>query len=278
MIGATVNHLRYGKGVVTKEEDGKIYANFESGDKIFPYISFEKYVTFENPELQKEILEKAKFLKAEQENIDIQRREEIKKSLEENAQKQKQRKSNDSKKYNSWIKLEGQQDERKKHDAISVKDGEKTLYILNYNRKPSGVKDGAIVFVAAGITDENGISQQVIVGRGILNGFNDSNHVRDEWIQQYEWMEYYDWFLVLKEYEVLDDARCKGLTLEQVFREVGADTYPTSEGQDVSLQELKKKHLQKMHLMITDKAVEYINGELDKLFRRYGVRIYRSER
>ena len=65
--------------------------------------------------------------------------------------------------------------------------------------------------------------------------------------------------------------------LNQVFKAIGADTYPSSEGQNISLEELRRKHTQKMHMKITDKAADYINGELDKLFKRYGSQVYRSD-
>ena len=274
MVGETVRHIRFGEGIIIKEENGKIHVKFNEGEKKFPYASFEKYVTCDNPETQKSILEKAAAIKEESEkkstvnHIEPDNRNRI---------KGKGRKSNTSKDYNSWIKFEGRQNEKQKHDVVSVMDGDKTLYILNYHRKPSGVKNGATVFVAAGIQDDNGDPQQVIVGRGTLKGFDERNMVKEQWIAQYDWMHYHNWYLVLKKYEVLDAARCNGLTLNKVFRAIGGDTYPTSEGEDISMKELRQKHTQKEHLRITDKAVEYINSELDKLFRTYGVQTYCSD-
>ena len=90
-------------------------------------------------------------------------------------------------------------------------------------------------------------------------------------------MAHYSNYLVLREYENLSAARRYGLTLNQVFAAVGADTYPSSEGQNVSLEELRRKHTQKMHMKITNKAAEYIDGQLDKLFKRYGSQFYQSE-
>lgn len=182
-----------------------------------------------------------------------------------------------SKKYNSWIKFEGPQYETQIHDVISVREQGRTLYILNYVRRPSGVKDGATVFVACGYKDMYGNSQQVIIGRGILEGYSPDNVVKEEWIKKFYWMEHFCNYLVLKKFEVLDCERKKGLLLDQVYSVVGGDTYPSSEGQTVSIKDLRRKHTQKMHLMITDKAADYINSELDKLFKLYGVRVFRSE-
>ena len=245
MIGETVRHIRFGKGIIIKEENGKIYVKFNEGKRIFPYASFEKHVTCDNPETQKSILVKAATIKAEKAESKSKSTVNDIKPDNRNSNNEKRRKSNASKDYNAWIKFEGSQNEKQKHDVVSVVDGDKTLYILNYHRKPSGVKNGATVFVAAGIQDDNGNPQQVIVGRGTLKGFDERNMVKEQWIAQYD--------------------------------SIGGDTYPTSEGEDISMRELRQKHTQKEHLRITDKAVEYINSELDKLFKIYGVKTYCSD-
>lgn len=194
-----------------------------------------------------------------------------------NLQGEKRMSKTSSKKYNSWIKFEGSQYETQTHNVVSVSEQGRTLYILNYVRRPSGVKDGATVFVACGYKDIYGISQQVIIGRGILAGYSADNVVKEEWIEKYYWMEHFCNYLVLKKFEVLDSIRKNGLLLDQVYSVVGGDTYPSSEGQNISIKDLRRKHTQKMHLMITDKATDYINSELDKLFKLYGVRVFQSE-
>ena len=277
MIGKTVKHIRFGEGTITKEEKGKVYIQFDFGEKIFPYASFEKYLACDDHDLQKEFLEKAKAFKAEKEISEGKRSEELKKSLEKISDNKRNSYSRPTKKYNCWIKFEGPQNEMLPHEVMRVKDGNKTLFILNYVKSPSGVKDGAIVFVASGVQDDYGIPQQVITGKGILAGYDENNIVKPEWIAEHDWMAHYNNYLVLREYENLSVARRYGLTLNQVFAGVGADTYPSSEGQNVSLEELRRKHTQKMHMRITDKAAEYINSELDKLFKRYGSQFYRSD-
>ena len=189
----------------------------------------------------------------------------------------KKRNTSPTKKYDNWIKFEGPQNELLPHEVMCVKDADRTLYILNYVKRPSGVKDGARVFVASGIQDDYGVPQQVITGRGILAGYNENNIVKPEWIAKHNWMAHYRNYLVLRKYETLSAARRYGLTLNQVFAAVGADTYPSSEGQNVSLEELRRKHTQKMHMKITDKAAEYIDSQLDKLFKQYGGQLFQSD-
>jgi hypothetical protein len=277
MVGITVNHVKYGKGTITKEEDGKIYVNFEVGEKIFPYYTFEKFLTCDDPKIQEEIINKANSQKAEKEKAEEAKKAEIKRIAEEGAVKRAIRQSSKSKKYSSWIKFEGPQNEKQPHEMVSVQDNGKTLYILNYVKRPSGVEDNAIVFMAAGIQDDYGNAQQAIIGRGILCGYSNDDTVKPAWIEKYSWMSHYQYYLVLKEFECIDAARKDGLMLNQVLEAIGADTYPSSEGQDVPLEKLRGKHTQKMHMMITDRAVDYINTELDKLFKRYGSKVYRSE-
>lgn len=277
MTDKTVKHIRFGDGTITKEENGKVTIQFEIGEKIFPYTSFENYLTCVDSALQDEYLKKAEKTRAEKEASERKRREEVKKNLEQKALNKSKRIYSSSKEYNCWIKFEGPQNEMLQHEVMEVKDGNKTLYILNYVKRPSGVKEGARVFVASGIQDNYGVPQQVITGRGILAGYEETNIVKPEWIEKHEWMAHYSNYLVLREYENLSAARRCGLMLNQVFAAIGADTYPSSEGKDISLEELRRKHTQKMHMRITDKAAEYISSELDKLFNRYGSQIYRSD-
>lgn len=277
MIGKTVRHIRYGIGTIIKEENEKVVVQFDIGEKLFPYTSFETYLTCDDPDCQKELLRKAEISRAAKEESDKKKREDIKKSLEVSTERISRYKSTSAKNYNSWIKFEGSQNEMVPHEVMSVKDGERILYILNYVKRPSGVEDNATVFVSSGIQDENGVAQQVITGRGILAGFDEKNVVRPEWIEEHEWMAHFSNYLVLKEYETLNCARRYGLKLDQVFTAIGGDVYPSSEGQDISIKEFRQKHTQKMHLRITDKAADYINDELDKMVRKYGSTFYRSD-
>lgn len=277
MVGAIVRHAKYGEGTITKEEDGNVYIDFSIGEKVFPYRTLTKFVTCDDPAIQEEYLKKAAMQTTEKEKAAEAKKEEIKELVQKISEKKSERRSSDSKKYPSWIKFEGPQNERQPHEMVSVEDDGKTLYILNYVKKPSGVNDGDTVFMAAGIVDEDGNSQQAIIGRGTLCRFKDINEVKPAWIYKYDWMNHYKYYLVLKEFEVLDSARKDGLLLDRVLNAVGADTYPSSEGQDISLEKLRGKHTQKMHMMITNKATQFINDELDKLFEIYGSREYRSE-
>ena len=277
MSNKTVKHIRFGEGIITKEENGKVFIQFEVGEKKFPYTSFEKYVTCHDTTLQEEFLKKAEISKAVQEASESKRRERIKESMERINENKRKINTSSSKDYNCWIKFEGPQNEMLPHEVMGVKDGNRTLYILNYVKRPSGVKEGARVFVASGIQDDNGNPQQVITGRGILAGYDDDNVVKPEWIEKHGWMAHHSNYIVLREYENLSAPRRNGLLLNKVFIAVGADTYPSSEGQDVSLEELRRKHTQKMHMKITDKAADYINGELDILFKRFGSHIYKSD-
>ncbi len=277
MIGKTVRHIRYGTGAITREENGKVYVQFDAGEKLFPYTSFETYLVCDDPDCQREFLRKAEIFRDAKEKSEKKKREEINSSLDVSAEKNHRYRSTSSKGYNCWIKFEGQQNEMVPHEVMQVKDGGRTIYILNYVRRPSGVEENAKVFVASGIQDDDGVAQQVITGRGVLAGFDENNIVKPEWVEEHEWMSYFSNYLVLKEYENLNCARRYGLKLDQVFAALGGDTYPSSEGRDITIRELRQKHTQKMHLRITDKAADYIDGEFDKLVRRYGSTIFHSD-
>ncbi len=177
----------------------------------------------------------------------------------------------------AWIKFEGSHDLNQPHNVVSVEDGNKTLYILNYVKRPIGVKDNEQVFISSGIEYDN-TSQQSIIGRGVLSKFELSNEVKPEWVDKYPWMSHYKYYVVLKKLECINAPRKDSLFLDRVLENLGADTYPSSEGRsNVTLRQLRQKHTQKMHLKITEEAKNYINQELNKVFETYGSTTYHSD-
>ena len=175
------------------------------------------------------------------------------------------------------IKFEGPQKGNQRHEMVSVNQEGKSLYILNYVKRPSSVKDGDVVFMAAGIEDRYGKPQQVIIGRGHLCGYVKGTEVLSDWVEKYSWMNHYKYYVVLRDFETIDNCRESGLLLERVLIKVGSDTYEASKGQDRDLSQLKRMHTQKMHMHLTEEAREYINTQLDDIFSKNGSVQYFSE-
>ena len=158
---------------------------------------------------------------------------------------------------------------------VYVNKAGKTLYILNYPRSVA-VKPDDEMFMVAGIEDENGKARQVIIGRGMVR-VSAKDTVDREWIEKYPWMEKYKYYSVLEEFEVLDDAREKGIPLDKVLDELGTDTYVASQGESREQDALKRMHSQKSHMRITFEARDYINAEFERIKKETGSIVYRSD-
>ncbi len=135
MVGATVRHVKYGEGRISKEEDGKVFIDFPIGEKVFPYRTLTKFITCDDPVLQEEYIQKATMQAAEKEKADEARKEEIKDLVQKIGERKSEKRSSDSNKYPSWIKFEGPQNERQPHEMVCVEENGKKLYILNYVKK-----------------------------------------------------------------------------------------------------------------------------------------------
>lgn len=171
-----------------------------------------------------------------------------------------------------WLKFAGEGNDRimgnfEKTECII--DGQ--LKILScYPWKPSAVKDGDEIYIAALSQDYKGKYQPMIVGRGSLNGFQKNNFADDEMIKKYSWMERYPWYCIINDLHIINAPVQNGLPLDEVLNKLGSDTYISSFGRNENINEISKKHHQKAHIRITSYAKEYIDKELGLLFDKFG--------
>jgi len=182
--------------------------------------------------------------------------------------------------YTIWLKFEGESDNRLAADSpftvTVITEHGKTLYLSNYPFKVRSIKEDDEIYFAALSTDKRGKNQPVIVGRGHLAGFSDSNFVSDLMIQQYPWMERYPWYCVIKDCEIIDAPVREGIPLDTVWDVLGADTYMASFGRNETIQAVSIKHHQKAHIRLSGNAKQYIDKKLDELKVKYGVVTYQS--
>lgn len=179
---------------------------------------------------------------------------------------------------NIWIKFEGGQNGNvmpELHDVHTI-DGKK-IYILNYSKRPSKVENGDSVFMAEGLKDSFGKPYQAITGRGHLCAFSEGSECPTEWIKKYSWMEHYKYYVVIKDFEMLNVKKFRGLRLEKVINNVGTETYEASSGKERDKNYLMHIHTRRMHMILTPLAEAFINQEFDKLVEQYGSTKYYSE-
>lgn len=182
-----------------------------------------------------------------------------------------------------WLKFDGDAknriDKGERFPLVSVLLDGKRVYVQNYPWKPSGVKDGDEVYLAAITTDSAGKNQPIIAGRGTLRGFRPSNHFDSSWLANKDlaWMKKYPWFCVMDTFEILNTGVENGIELDKVYMELGSDTYLTSFGRAEDIPSVAQKHYQKAHLRLSGNAKEFIDRKFDELVRIYGSTKMRSE-
>lgn len=176
-------------------------------------------------------------------------------------------------KHNVWAKFEGKGDERQAGDEIfslsKVMFEGKERYIVNFRTRPQSIETGDKLFVTAYTTDKEGMPAIKIVGRGTAVAYINKNKVQLEWIKKYPWMEHYHYFCEIINVELLNLPRKRCISLEQVHEALGIRTYVSTLDKE-ELTNLSKVRCRRSHLRLTLDAMEYIDGEIDRLAEKYG--------
>lgn len=181
--------------------------------------------------------------------------------------------------HNIWLKFHGEGSNRLygRYEPPVVNLKNKKVFVSNYSRTVT-VKNGDEIYIAALTIGKNQKSQPYIIGRGILKEFNKDNYVSSGWIKNHEWMEKYPWYCIITKCEILDSEVWNGLALDEVWAELGSNTYISSFGKNETISDVSKKHWQKAHIRITGNAKQYIDNKLDELFDLYGEICYESDK
>ena len=147
------------------------------------------------------------------------------------------------------------------------------------SRKPSSVKEGDYVYIAAISMDERGRSVwPYIVGRGITEGFKPRNIATPRMLASNPWMERFKNYCAFTSFEYIDANIGECIPLVEVLQELGAEVYATTTGQNISYDKLLRQHAQKAHLRLTPLAKEFIDDAFEKAAAKYGIRKLTSER
>lgn len=183
--------------------------------------------------------------------------------------------------YNIWLKFSGQSADRLDSDTtfsvVDVQEQGRVQYLSNYPFMVRSVKEDDEIYFAALSTDKRGKNQPVIVGRGHLAGFSDSNRATESMFQQYPWMERYPYYCVIKDCEIIKAPIKECIALNTVLDALGSNTYMSSFGREENYKAVSIKHHQKAHIRLSGNAKQYIDTLLDALKAKYGVDIYQSD-
>jgi len=175
-----------------------------------------------------------------------------------------------------WLKFIGETDSRfslSEKYYPQVEDGYPAgIVCYPTTKKPSSVKNGDYIYIAAVSMDERGRTVlPYIVGRGITDGFHSKNTATPAMLEAHPWMARFMNFCAFTEFEYIDASIGECIPLVEVLQELRSDTYASTMGNNIGLDRLRRQHSQKAHLRLTSVAKEFIDDAFDKAAKEYGV-------
>ena len=167
----------------------------------------------------------------------------------------------------AWLKFEGYSDDRRTRndEPMNVVLNERGFYRTHSpkNKKPTGYKDGDIIFIARNSWDRNGEPTPIIYGYGITHKFSEKNCISEEEQALNENHRRWPYYIYVEKFKYINTTLFDGISLLDLYREIGSDTFPGAKKRNSNFNELKKVHSQKDKLKITDEAKNYLLSELN---------------
>lgn len=152
----------------------------------------------------------------------------------------------------------------------------RTIYILNFPKRPGSIVQSTPFYLTRAYK-EKGRSVHVIVGRGIVSSFVNSNVVRGEWVEKYEWMEKKKYYVVIKKMEILNTEIRNGVVLDNEVMKLGGKFYSSTATEDLSLKQIHQRLCRQSFLYITPIAKNNVDQTFDELVKKYGSHVIYSQ-
>lgn len=164
---------------------------------------------------------------------------------------------------NIWIKFEGYSDHRRTANNLRLEINltQSGAYRTRFPSRPTGFRDGDLVFLARNTWDNNGEKTPVIYGYGTAQKFNVLNVVPEKEQQQDENMERWNYYIYVDAFKYVASLK-EGISLLDVLRDVGYNTYPKARERKDHYKKLKQTHRRKDKLRMTHAAAEYLLANL----------------
>lgn len=172
-----------------------------------------------------------------------------------------------SKNSSAWIKFEGYSDHRRaQNDApLNITLNDEGCYRTHFPSKPTGYETGDLIFIARNSWDRNGDKTPMIYGYGITHKFDIHDMMSQKDQEKNEVFKRWPYFIYVENFRHINTKLLDGISLLDMLREVGYNSYPGSSERKSSFEELKKIHGQKDKLRITDEAKEYLLMKLNEI-------------
>lgn len=176
-----------------------------------------------------------------------------------------------------WLKFEGTGEDRipnnRKYHEVKFKRGDPSITM--FPKRPQGIKSEDILYLTVVSYDNHNKPTPVIIGRTKSKGFNPNNVISANDIDKFRWMERFPYFIELRETEIIDTEIKNGISLLDLYRDVGTKVFPTSYGRiDLKNQDITHMHFRRSHLHITQDAKDYIDKRLEEIFKAKGKRSF----
>ena len=174
-----------------------------------------------------------------------------------------------SEKTSAWIKFEGFSGENrtKNDERIIININDNGCYRTYFPKKPTGYKNGDIIFIARNSWDHNGNKTPIIFGYGITKKYEKENVATEEEKKENKNLVRWPYYINVEKFKYINTTLYDGISLLDVYKDVGSDTYPGSKKRNSTFNELKKIHSQKDKLQITDETKEYLLNKLSNLIK-----------
>lgn len=173
-----------------------------------------------------------------------------------------------------WIKFEGTSEDRIPNDQVYLERKRKTNQYLGktfFPRKPKGIKKGHIIFVAVISKDSQGLPVPIIVGYAESKGFDEKNIINTNDPKLSSWADRFPYYLEYVNGKFLDAPIKHGISLQDLYRDMGANTFPSTKGNpNIKAEQIRIRHHQKSHIQITEEARDYLLKKLGEIFNKYG--------
>ncbi|MEK5478124.1 phospholipase D family protein [Paenibacillus sp. FSL R5-0407] len=169
-----------------------------------------------------------------------------------------------------WIKFEGNSEDRIPNSRVYL-DRKRELYEhmdrTFFRRRPSGIKEGQLIFMAVVSYDQQGQGTPMIIGYAKTSGFKPNNIIGPEDRFYKETAGRYPYYVELHRGRYLNAPIKNGISLIELCRDLSSDLYPNRKRHP---SEILSTHHQKSHIQITETACNYLIDKLEAQFKKYG--------
>lgn len=168
-----------------------------------------------------------------------------------------------------WIKFEGNSEDRVPNDEIymvrKIKryDHQSRTF---FRRKPTGIKDGHLIFMAVVSYDRHGNGTPMIVGYAETDGFHPENEIGPDDRFYKETSGRYPYYVRLHNGRYLYAPIKYGISLIDLCRDLGVNLYPNKKQHP---SEILATHHQKSHIQITEVARDYLINKLEEQIAKH---------